>query len=161
MFSEIEQADTKLNKTYSLHKSFNVWTNGWTKRAEASKKSQETIKQHHNEQTATFVGEVFQQEQFDGLRREWRPEGIVLCINTSIICEDLFDPAKALKMHNGLWVIDFSLSGIDAAGWTYGSSFTALDQAGQGSSVPHWNSYVRRRKWIHREHMDRDVVFQA
>lgn len=158
--SEIEQTNEKLDTQQALHKSFHVWTGGWVKDPLATKGAQETVKQGHNEQLAT-ANEVFQDEKYDSLHRKWRPEGMVLCADTSITCGDLFDPVTALKVESGLWVVDYSMLGIDSEGWTYSKSFAALDQAGEGSAVPHWNSYVRRRKWMPRKTMDGDTLLHA
>lgn len=96
--------------------------------------------------------EVFQHQRWDSLSRSWKKSGLVLCTDTSILCDDLFDPVLAESMSNSRWQIDFSLAGIDAEGWTYANKFSALDKTGAGDSSQKWNSYVRRRKWRFIEH---------
>ena len=44
------------------------------------------------------------------------------------------------------WSVDFSLSEIDAEGWTYGYDFASLNK-GKGERQAKFTSYVRRRKW--------------
>lgn len=151
MNSDVDATNAKLHHTQALHKNFHVWSGGWMKSSTDTKEHQEQIKHHQQHQLDT-VREVFQQEKFSTLHREWRPEGMVLCNDTSVVCEDLFDPVTALKTEHGHWVVDHSLPGIDAEGWTYGTSFSALDEhGGAGSAESHWNSHVRRRKWVYRD----------
>jgi hypothetical protein len=93
------------------------------------------------------IKEVFQHEKYDTLTRKWKKAGLVLCTDTSVSCDDVFDPALQESIENSKWSVDFSLSGIDAEGWTYAYDFATLNTTGVGDATPKWNSYVRRRKW--------------
>ena len=93
------------------------------------------------------IKEVFQHEKFDLLTRQWQENGMVLCTDTSIPCNDVFDPVQAEQMENSRWIVDFTLSGIDSDGWTYAFDLKTLNKVGSGDAAPKWNSYVRRRKW--------------
>lgn len=109
---------------------------------EAAAEIQERSKEEHGR-----IKEVFQHEKYDGLTRSWKSNGLVLCTDPSVTCNDVFDPATAEHVENSRWIIDFSLAGIDAEGWTYAYDFATLNKSGAGDSAPKWNSYVRRRKW--------------
>lgn len=109
---------------------------------EAAAEIQERSKEEH-----TRVKEVFQHEKYDSISRTWKRNGLVLCTDPNITCNDVFDPATAENVENSRWIIDFSLAGIDADGWTYSYDFASLNKSGAGDSAPKWNSYVRRRKW--------------
>ncbi len=100
-----------------------------------------------NQEEHSKVKEVFQHEKYDGISRTWKKAGLVLCNDTAISCNDVFDPAIQEGVENSHWVVDFTLSGIDAEGWTYAYDFAALNKNGAGDMAPKWNSYVRRRKW--------------
>ena len=73
-----------------------------------------------NKEDHSKVKEVFQHEKFDSINRVWKSAGLVLCTDTSMSVDDLFDPTIQEKMDNSSWKVDFSLSGIDPDGWTYG-----------------------------------------
>ena len=74
-----------------------------------------------NKEDHSKVKEVFQHEKYDTITRVWKAAGLVLCTDTSVSVDDLFDPAVMEKLENSSWVVDFSLAGIDADGWTYGN----------------------------------------
>lgn len=109
---------------------------------EAAAEIQERSKEEH-----TRIKEVFQHEKFDPISRSWKRAGLVLCTDPNVYCNDVFDPATAENTEGSRWIIDFSLAGIDAEGWTYSYDFASLNKSGAGDSAPKWNSYVRRRKW--------------
>lgn len=90
---------------------------------------------------------MFQQEKLNSLTRTWKKSGLVLCTDTAITCEDLFDPSIQESLEDSRWQVDFSLASIDADGWTYAYDFATLNKNGAGDDAPKWNSYVRRRKW--------------
>ena len=73
------------------------------------------------ESDVSKVKEVFQHEKYDSLSRTWKKAGMVLCTDPSVSIEDLFDPNIQEKLEYNHWVVDFSLSGIDGEGWTYGT----------------------------------------
>ena len=73
-----------------------------------------------NKEDHSKVKEVFQHEKYESITRVWKPSGLVLCTDTGISVDDLFDPALQEKLEKSSWVVDFSLAGIDADGWTYG-----------------------------------------
>ena len=72
-----------------------------------------------------------------------------------MVCKDVFNPKtnkdEAFKAN---WIIDYSFTGIDAEGWTYGYDNTTLIKNGGGDSSRKWNSYARRRKWCLEEKRD-------
>lgn len=108
------------------------------------------IVREREEKDASHVKEVYQQEKFNPVMRHWTTQGLVLCSDTTVSCNDLFDPAVAQSAENSSWVVDFSPMAIDTEGWTYAASFDALDKSDAASPSSHWDSYVRRRKWIHK-----------
>ena len=100
-----------------------------------------------NQQDHSKIKEVFQHEKYDSMARKWRKAGLVLCTDPGMTCDDLFDPAIQESVENSKWAVDFSLTGIDAEGWTYARDFATLNKSGVGDTAPKWDSYVRRRKW--------------
>lgn len=80
---------------------------------------------------------------------KWKKAGLVLCSDTSVSCNDVFEPSQ--QDINSRWQIDFSLNGIDAEGWTYAYDFATLNRIGAGENKPKANCYVRRRKWRYTE----------
>ena len=118
------------------------------------------------------VKEVFEHEKYDSLSRTWKVAGFVLCSAPTVTApgsfvfsflffffsfftlpfslfprEDIFDPAIQAAIPDSNWNIDYSLSGIDAEGWTYAYDYNTLNRTGAGSPTADWNTYVRRRKW--------------
>ena len=78
----------------------------------------------------------------------WKPSGFALCSNPTLAAPELFDPALiSSQPGESNWIVDYSLSGIDAEGWTYAYDFDTLNKKGLGEASAKWNTYVRRRKW--------------
>ena len=101
-----------------------------------------------NSEEVSKIKEVFEQEKFESLSRVWKPSGFALCSNPTLAAPDLFDPALiSSQPGESNWIVDYSLSGIDAEGWTYAYDFDTLNKKGLGESSAKWNTYVRRRKW--------------
>jgi hypothetical protein len=100
-----------------------------------------------NIQDHSKVKEVFQHQKYDSLTQKWKKAGLVLCTDTGVSVDDLFDPKQQENSEQSRWAIDFSLAGIDGEGWTYAYDFALLNKNGAGDPAPKWNSYVRRRKW--------------
>eukprot|EP01032_Pedospumella_encystans_P013203 gene13203-15214_t len=146
--SELESVSSKLDTSRALQSKFDAWAGNWLggkRRAamnEAAAEIQERSKEEHGR-----IKEVFQHEKYDSIGRSWKPNGLVLCTDPNVSCNDVFDPATAERTENSRWIIDFSLAGIDADGWTYAYDYATLNKSGAGDAVPKWNSYVRRRKW--------------
>jgi len=63
-----------------------------------------------------------------------------------VAAPDIFGKGGAAQADSS-WMIDYSLAGIDAEGWTYAKDFPSLNKTGAGDAKPAWNSYARRRKW--------------
>lgn len=145
---EIDQVSTKLDTSQMLQTKFDMWAGNWLgrRKGQAMKEATREITQRHQEDQLK-IREVFQHERFDTLTRTWKRAGMVLCTNTSMSCEDAFDPYIQANVPNSSWKVDYSLTGIDAEGWTYAFDFLVLNKNGAGDSAPKWNSYVRRRKW--------------
>ena len=139
---------SKLDTSKALQSKFDAWAGNWLggKRRQAMNEAAAEIQERSKEEH-TRVKEVFQHEKFESLGRTWKRHGLVLCTDPNITCNDVFDPATAENVENSRWIIDFSLAGIDADGWTYAYDFATLNRSGAGDSAPKWNSYVRRRKW--------------
>jgi hypothetical protein len=144
--AELDSVSGKLDQSSALQNKFDRWAGNWLggKKAAAHKEAAAEIKLR-NEQSHTKIKEVFQHEKYDSVSRKWRRAGMYLCTDTSISCTDLFDPA--IQDESSRWSIDFSLTGIDAEGWTYAYDFSTLNRSGAGEKAPKWNTYVRRRKW--------------
>jgi len=157
--AELDSVNSKLETSKALQTRFDAWAGNWLggKRSKAMKEAAEEIADR-NKEDHSKIREVFQHEKFDSLSRGWRRAGLVLCNDPTLTCDDLFDPAVAETLSNSHWVIDFSLSGIDAEGWTYAGKFSHLNKTGAGDPAPKWNSYVRRRKW---RFVDRSENFGA
>jgi hypothetical protein len=137
-----------LDTSKSLQAKFDAWAGNWFggKRRTAAKEASNEIKSMSQSEHFT-IKEVFQHEKYDVLSRTWQEHGMVLCTDTSIACNDVFDPVAAEQMENSRWIVDFTLTGIDAEGWTYAFDLKSLNKTGCGEPAPKWNSYVRRRMW--------------
>jgi hypothetical protein len=148
--------DTKLETTKALQNKYDTWAGNWSgrKKRQALEKAAEEIQERHAE-SYTYVKEVFQHETYRTFKRKWKSAGLVLCTDPTVDCSDLFDPEAVLRAERSRWIIDFSLAGIDAEGWTYAYDFATLNRTGAGDPAPKWNSYVRRRKWIHTDFVSR------
>ena len=83
------------------------------------------------------------------MSRSWKPIGFVLCNAPTLEAPNIFKNVGPEEQSN--WMIDYSLAGIDAEGWTYAYDFPTLNKSGAGEAKPAWNSYVRRRKWKYHE----------
>jgi hypothetical protein len=138
---------SKLDQSQALQTKFDAWAGNWFggKKRSAMKEAAAEIKER-NKEDQSKIKEVFQ-HQSKGFTGGWKNDGLYLCTDTGISCNDLFDPDQVEKQESSRWLIDFSLAGIDAEGWTYASSFSLLDKHGAGDPAPRWNSYSRRRKW--------------
>mmetsp|Transcript_611 Transcript_611/g.1198 ORF Transcript_611/g.1198 Transcript_611/m.1198 type:complete len:353 (+) Transcript_611:114-1172(+) len=145
---ELESVGAKLDTSAALQNQFNRWAGNWLggKRRKAMKEASEEIAERSKEEHSK-VKEVFQHQKYDSIARKWRKNGLVLCNDPTLSCDDVFDPKAAEQAENSRWAIDFSLAGIDAEGWTYANSYSVLNKTGAGEPSPQWNSYVRRRKW--------------
>ena len=139
---------SKLDTSKALQSKFDAWAGNWFggKRRQAMNEAAAEIQERSKEEH-TRIKEVFQHEKFDPISRSWKRGGLVLCTDPNVYCNDVFDPATAENTEGSRWIIDFSLAGIDAEGWTYSYDFASLNKSGAGDSAPKWNSYVRRRKW--------------
>lgn len=146
--SELEGVSVKLDQSAALQSKFDRWAGNWLggKKSSAMKEAAAEIA-IRNQEEHSKVKEVFQHEKYDGIKREWKKAGLVLCSDTGVTCNDVFDPAIQESVENSHWNVDFTLSGIDADGWTYSYDFATLNKSGAGDSSAKWNSYVRRRKW--------------
>lgn len=144
----MESVSGKLDQSQVLQSKFDRWAGNWLggKKSKAMKEAAQEITER-NQQDHSKIKEVFQHEKFDSISQKWKKAGLVLCTDPSVTCEDLFDPAIQESIENSKWAVDFSLTGIDAEGWTYSYDFATLNKCGVGDSVAKWNSYVRRRKW--------------
>jgi hypothetical protein len=146
--NEIGSVSTKLDQSQALQSRFDRWAGNWIggkKSAALREAASEITERNVNEHTK--IKEVFEHQKFDGIARKWRKNGMVLCTDPSISCDDVFDPALQETLEKTSWSVDFSLQGIDPEGWTYGYDFATLNKIGVGDKEPKWNSYVRRRKW--------------
>jgi hypothetical protein len=143
----------KLDQSQQLQSRFDRWAGNWLggKKRAALKEAEAEIAER-SQQDYSKVREAFQHQKFDTISRTWKKAGLVLCSDPTIQCNDLFDPKIQETLENSNWKVDFSLSGIDPDGWTYGYDFATLNKTGAGDSSAKWNSYVRRRKWKYVDH---------
>jgi hypothetical protein len=129
-----------------------MWAGNWTgwKKNSAMK---EADAENKSRKAAALSGngtprEVFEQEKYETIHRKWKSAGFVLCDAPTMAVPDLFDPKIMVTLEpDSSWIRDYSLTGIDADGWTYAKDFNYLNKYGAGSDKPSWNAYVRRRKW--------------
>jgi len=145
--SELESANSKLDKSQQLQNKFDAWAGNWLgfKKGRALRDASNEINQTVFKQFA-HVKEIYEQEKYDSISRTWSPAGMVLCTDPSIPANDLFDPT--IQTAESSWSIDYSLTSLDPEGWTYAYDFSTLNKNNSiGLSSPKWNSYVRRRKW--------------
>lgn len=122
--AELESVSSKLDQSAALQSTFDRWAGNWLggKKASAMKEAAAEIAIRSKEDHSK-VKEVFQHEKYDSITRVWKASGLVLCTDTAISVDDLFDPALQEKLDKSSWLVDFSLSGIDADGWTYGTEY--------------------------------------
>jgi hypothetical protein len=147
---ELNAVSTKLDQSQALQSRFDRWAGNWLggKKAKALREAENEIAEK-NQTEISKVKEVFQHEKYDMMTAKWKRAGLVLCTDTNISCNDIFDPDR--QDINSRWQIDYSLNGIDAEGWTYAYDFATLNRIGAGESKPKVNCYVRRRKWRYTE----------
>lgn len=134
--TEIDAVSDKLDQTQKLQDTFDVWSGGifgFGKR-KAQKAAQAEIALKAQEELMK-VKEVFEQETRSMVSSTWKPYNMVLCSNTSVVAPDLFVPATQSSIPNSPWRVDMSLSGIDTDGWTYSTSFAALDKVFLGTQI--------------------------
>jgi hypothetical protein len=146
--SELLTVSAKLDQSQALQNRFDRWAGNWLggKKNKAFKEASQEISERNNTEYSK-VKEVFQHDKYDSISRTWKKAGLALCTDPNVQCDDLFDPTEQERLTNSKWQVDFSLTGIDAEGWTYAYDFATLNKVGAGDPAPKWNSYVRRRKW--------------
>ena len=113
----------------------------------AAQREATTESQNRHADVPKKVTDVFEHSKYESLSRTWKFQGLYLCSDPTTRAPELFDPALQATIPGTSWVIDFSLAGIDAEGWTYAYDFAYLNKHGAGESSAKWNTYVRRRKW--------------
>lgn len=147
---ELNNLDSKLDHTKRLQGKFDVWAGNWGggKKHQATKEAEDYIAINKDNKLMSAT-DVYEQQKYDRLTMKWKPHNFVLYANPSLETSVAFDPEYAAVTKGSPWVIDYTLSSIDALGWTYGSDFKTLDANGSGAPKALWNSYVRRRKWRH------------
>lgn len=145
--SDLEKVSQKLDQSANLQSTFDKWAGNWLggkKKAAMEEAAAEIANRDH--EALTKVKEVFEHETFTTFSRSWKPSGFVLCNAPTVEAPDIFKKG-ATTGSDSSWMIDYSLTGIDAEGWTYAYDFNTLNKTGAGDAKPAWNSYVRRRKW--------------
>ena len=144
--SDLHKVDKKLDQSSALQSQFDRWAGNWFggKRRAAEAEAAEEIA-NRDVDAKNKVKEVFEHESFASMSRSWKPVGFVLCNAPTLEAPDIFKSVGPGEQSN--WMIDYSLAGIDAEGWTYAYDFPTLNKTGAGEAKPAWNSYVRRRKW--------------
>eukprot|EP01032_Pedospumella_encystans_P018946 gene18946-21554_t len=145
---QIDFVGAQLVKSSALQSKFDMWAGNWFggKRRAAMKEAEMEIQSRSREELCR-IRELFQHESYNSVSRSWKPNGLVLCTDPTVSCNDVFDPFMAEQNANSRWIVDHSLVAIDGDGWTYAFDLKTLNKTGSGSPVPQWNSYVRRRKW--------------
>jgi len=148
--SDLGKVDTKLDQSSALQGQFDRWAGNWfggKKKAALAEAAAEIAAR--DVESKNKVKEVFEHETFASMSRSWKPIGFVLCNAPTVEAPNIFLQNAA----NGesSWMIDYSLTGIDAEGWTYAYDYPTLNKTGAGEAKPAWNSYVRRRKWRYQE----------
>ena len=148
----------KLDQSSNLQDTFDVWSGGFFggKKRAAKREANELNKQRVMEELNN-VREVFENQKFDRIRRNWKNKDMTLCSDPSVKAPELFDPDLQTGP-SAKWVIDHSLVGIDGEGWTYAYDFTTLNKTGAGANTSSWNTYVRRRKWKMTERSGNAVI---
>jgi len=145
--SELESANSKLDKSQQLQNKFDAWAGNWLgfKKGRALRDASNEINQTVFKQFA-HVKEIYEQEKYDSISRTWSPKGMVLCTDPTIPANELFDPT--IQTADSSWSIDDSLPNLGIEGWTYAYNFNTLNKNNSlGANSPKWNSFVRRRKW--------------
>jgi hypothetical protein len=145
---ELDNVSAQLEKSKTLQGQFDRWAGNWLggKKNKAIKEAQREIATRKLEEKERVVlKEVFENEKFDTLRQTWKPAGMTLCSDPTKPLPETSDFGR--EGATSTWLIDYSVSGIDAEGWTYAYDFSTLNRNGLGDNSRRWNSYVRRRKW--------------
>ena len=151
--NEVDKVSSQLDRSQQLQNRFDLWAGNWLggKKRAAIKEANAEIAQRQAEENQQ-VKEVFEHETYVSLSRTWKGVGLYFCNNPTQAAPDVFDPAdQEAQGAESNWVIDYSLTGIDAEGWTYAYDFDSLNKKGVGESSAKWNTYVRRRKWRYHE----------
>jgi hypothetical protein len=139
---------SKLDQSQALQNRFDSWAGNWLggkKRAAIKEAKQELASR--SDEGLSVIKEVYENEKYDSFSRSWKPAGMTLASNPTVSAPEVFDPAVQEKSPESVWLIDYSLSGVDPEGWTYAKDFNYLNNKGVGESSPKWSCYVRRRKW--------------
>eukprot|EP00605_Chrysophyceae_sp_TOSAG23-4_P002251 GSChrysophyteH1.ASY1.ANO1.2495.1 assembled CDS len=148
--SDLHKVDTKLEHSAALQSQFDRWAGNWfggKKRAAEAEAAAEIASRDMD--STKRIKEVFEHETYAKFSRAWKPVGFVLCNAPTVEAPNIFLNSGPEAQTN--WMIDYSLAGIDAEGWTYAYDFNTLNKTGAGEAKPAWNSYVRRRKWRYHE----------
>lgn len=149
--ADVADINTKLDKSIALQTTFDSWAGNWLggKKKKAYKDAEREIQNAH-EKSLMKVKEVFEQQNYKKLTRTWGDSKLVLCSNTTVSADQIFNPA--IQSADSNWSVDYTMTNIDPEGWTYGYDFNTLDKSPtSGDSTMKWNSYVRRRKWKYSE----------
>ena len=144
--SDLGKVDQKLDQSSALQGQFDRWAGNWfggKKKAALAEAAAEIAARDSD--TKNKVKEVFEHETFASMSRTWKPIGFVLCNTPTVEAPNILLQTNPNGESN--WMIDYSLAGIDAEGWTYAYDYPTLNKTGAGEAKPAWNSYVRRRKW--------------
>ena len=98
------------------------------------------------------ITEIYQNEQYDVLRRVWVPIDMVSALNPTVaLIPPPFDPVSEIAATDPVWCVDFNVKGTDGEGFTYASSITALNNGQLGESEPSLHCFYRRRVWFARD----------
>ena len=105
--AELESVSSKLDQSAALQSTFDRWAGNWLggKKASAMKEAAAEIAIRSKEDHSK-VKEVFQHEKYDSITRVWKASGLVLCTDTAISVDDLFDPALQEKLDKSSWLVD-------------------------------------------------------
>jgi hypothetical protein len=169
---DLEDVSSKLDTSQALQNRFDRWAGNWLggKKRAAIREAHKEL-ESRSEEGLSSIKEVYENEKYDSIARTWRPVSLVL-VSDPTKEANIFDPVEQVKSADSPWLIDYSLSGVDAEGWTYAKDLNQLINRGCvppyhllcvpidcylllsvrgrfGEAVPRWNSYVRRRKWRH------------
>lgn len=153
---ELDTVNSRLDKSKALQNKFDFWGGYWSgkNKSQASKEAADEMALR-KKLDVSKIKEVFEVQKYDSFGRKWKRSYLVLCSDTSVQCNSLFDPYAQERMQKSKWTVDYSLPSIDSSGWTYGYDSSSLNK-GQCDASPKWNSYVRRRKWRYNERSSSD-----
>jgi hypothetical protein len=132
--ADLDAVSIKLDQSQALQNRFDIWAGNWFggKKRAALQEAAAEIAARDKEEFGQ-IKEVFENEKYDRFARVWKPAGLVLCTNPTVEAPRIFDPATQSKIADSSWIIDFSLTNIDAEGWTYGGDFGSLNSKGSGT----------------------------